>query len=467
MNIAPIIAAAASAALWLAAAAPAHASGAVGTASGPIVGHVLQVVGSATLAGQPLRSGAAVHQGQLISTGPDGHLYLQTPDHGLLILRPSTRLRIAQYHIDSAIPTQSRFRLELESGALRSVSGRSVPAARQHFRLNTPVAAVGVVGTDFTVFSTEALTRVGVSSGAVVVSGFGNGCQPEGLGPCQGALSQVLHAADFGKVLQVTRGRVAPELLRAPVLPTGSESASPGSSQAPSPAQPSSSRPTAAPDSIPLELNPTKLASHAPLPSPAAPPPASPPPPAAPPSPAAPLLHWGRWQPIAEQAATLDLAALRAAGAHMLGLNSHYAVLREPAAAAHWHNPRLGQASFALHGHQAQVQSPAGVQVAHISHGQLQFDFVAARFSTQLQLQAPGGIEATLVGRGSVAPNGQFDAAPLHFDGSNLHLSGSLAQPAAATAGATLPPAQAAYVFQSTLSSGHQASGVTFWQQRP
>ena len=444
MNIAPIIAAAASSALWFA--ATAHAQ-----ASPPIVGHVLQVVGSATLAGRPLRSGAAVHQGQLIHTGPDGHLYLQTPDHGLLILRPGTRLRIAQYHIDAAIPAQSRFRLELESGALRSVSGRAVPAARQHFRLNTPVAAVGVVGTDFTVFSTEAITRVGVSSGAVVVSGFGNGCQPEGLGPCQGTLSQMLHAADVGQVLQVTRGRIAPELLRAPVLPTGSDPASPGSSQAPGSAQPSASRPTAPPDSIPLELSPTKLASHPTLPSPAA----------------APLLHWGRWQPIAEQAATLDIAALRAAGARLEGLVSHHTVLREPAAAAHWHNPRLGQASFALHGHQAQVQSPAGVQVAHISHGQLQFDFVAARFSTQLQLQAPGGIEATLVGRGSVAPNGQFDAAPLHFDGSNLHLSGSLAQPAAATAGATLPPAQAAYVFQSTLSSGHQASGVTFWQQRP
>jgi len=42
-----------------------------------------------------------------------------------------------------------------------------------------------------------------------------------------------------------------------------------------------------------------------------------------------------------------------------------------------------------------------------------------------------------------------------------------LAQPLAATHGAPLPPAQAAYVFQSTLSSGQQASGVTFWQQQP
>jgi len=170
---------------------------------------------------------------------------------------------------------------------------------------------------------------------------------------------------------------------------------------------------------------------------------------------------------MADQAATLDIAALRAAGARLAGLTSHFTVLREPAAAAQWHNPRLGQASFALHGHQAQVQGPAGVQAAHISHGQLQFDFVAARFSTQLQLQAPGGIEATLVGRGSVAPNGQFDAFPRHFDGSNLHLTGALAQPLAATHGAPLPPAQAAYVFQSTLSPGHLASGATFWQQQP
>jgi len=444
MNIASIIAAAVRAALLLAAASSVQAQGSLGagTASAPVVGHVLQVVGSATLAGQPLRSGVPVHQGQLIQTGPDGHLYLQTPDHGLLILRPGTRLRIAQYHIDAAIPAQSRFRFELEQGALRSVSGRAVPAARQHFRLNTPVAAVGVVGTDFTVFSTQALTRVGVSSGAVMVSGFGNGCQPEGLGPCLGALSRVLQAADAGQVLQVTRGRIAPELLHAPVLPSGSEPASTSSNAAPSGAE-----------IIPLELSPAQLANPPALPALADPPSVAPP-----------VLHWGRWQPVAEQAATLDLPALRAAGARLKGLNSHYAVLREPAA-AQWHNPRLGQASFALHGHQAQVQGPAGLQAAHISHGQLQFDFAAARFSTQLQLQAPGGIEAVLVGRGSVAPNGQFDASPLHFDGSNLHLSGALARPSAAP-GTPLPPAQAAYVFQSTLSSGHLVSGATFWQQR-
>ena len=191
----------------------------------PVVAHVVQAVGQAQLDGQPVRNGAPVRAGQWLSTGPDGHLYLQTTDQGFIILRPGSRLWLAHYHIDAADPARSRIRLELQRGLVRHISGQAAQAARGQFRFNTPVAAIGIIGTDFTVFSTEHLSRVAVESGAVQVSAFGNGCIPDGWGPCMGPFSLPLQASQAGQVLHIERGQSAPQLRTGPVQPLVPEAA--------------------------------------------------------------------------------------------------------------------------------------------------------------------------------------------------------------------------------------------------
>ena len=115
------------------------------------IGRVLQVVGKAFVNGQAAHKGVTVFEGAQLSTGTDGYLYIQTIDNGFFILRPSSNASIPIYRVDGNSPQDSRFKFDLKNGTARSISGSAVAPARSNFRFNTPVAAIGVLGTDFTV----------------------------------------------------------------------------------------------------------------------------------------------------------------------------------------------------------------------------------------------------------------------------------------------------------------------------
>ncbi|MGV7208638.1 FecR domain-containing protein [Oxalobacteraceae bacterium A2-2] len=176
-------------------------------------GKIIFATGKAQVAERAAALDDAVQEGELLTTGADGYIYIRTVDKGLFILRPNTRARIATYHIDAKNPANTRIKLELLSGVARSQSGDAVKLARQNFRFNTPVAAIGVRGTDFTVFTDQDTSRVTVLSGGITISGFGGACQPQGIGPCDGTAARDLSAAQKGQLLQVQRGQATPQLL--------------------------------------------------------------------------------------------------------------------------------------------------------------------------------------------------------------------------------------------------------------
>lgn len=194
--------------LWLAA----------GLASAAEAGKVIFVAGEARAESRQLTLGAAVNEGELLSTGTDGYVYIETLDEGLLILRPKTRARIATYRVDRVNPANTRVKLELLNGVARTQSGNAVKLARQNFRFNTPVAAIGVRGTDFTVFTDDQTSSVAVLSGGITISGFSGACAREGSGPCEGAASRELSAAQRGQLLQIRRGQAAAQLVTSSAL---------------------------------------------------------------------------------------------------------------------------------------------------------------------------------------------------------------------------------------------------------
>ncbi|WP_202424622.1 FecR family protein [Duganella levis] len=181
-------------------------------------GTVVFVAGDAKLAARPAVLDVAVQEGDELATGADGYIYIKTVDQGFLVLRPNSKARIVAYHIDNANPANTRVKLELLQGVARSISGVGVKQARQNFRFNTPVAAIGVRGTDFVVYTDQQTSRVTVVSGGVVVSGFSGACGPEGGGPCEGGASRELFAGQAGLMLQVQRGQNMPQLLRSPAM---------------------------------------------------------------------------------------------------------------------------------------------------------------------------------------------------------------------------------------------------------
>ena len=488
---------------------------ATGLASAAEAGKVIFVAGEARADARALTLGAAVQEGELLSTGADGYVYIKTVDDGLFILRPQTRARIAAYHIDKGNPSNTRVKFELLSGVARSQSGKAVKLARQNFRFNTPVAAIGVRGTDFTVFTDEQTSRVAVLSGGITISAFGSACVRDGTGPCEGTASRELSASQKGQLLQIRRGQAAAQLVTGGVL-------SPDTAAPPRPDEPMAKAGTpgatgAAPDAEPF-IAPQKVAvlqeqvklpappvtapvitpvdvPEVPVTAPVAPPvadnpqpeapvtvpvlpdpvvpvtpadpvvpvvPADPVVPVVPVVPAAPAvperaLTWGRFAAIAGQPAQVELARQLNGGARLIAQKGDYALLRD---SGEFTMPQRGSVGFELkHGEATILSDNPTVKPtqASLENGQLRFDFDKRKFSTSFELVSAAE-RINMVAAGSVAGDGRFSVDSQFAIGNTMVVDGVLGGRSAESA---------SYLFQGRLSGDRSVFGGTSWGKAP
>lgn len=181
------------AALALAAAAP-------GWAATPEVGKVSLLIGEARVVRmdgtrESLHRGASIRIGDRVETSVNGHVHVRFVDNAAVSVRPESVLEIQAYRYDAAQPQLNEIRLKLEQGASRSISGAATDIDKSRFRLNTPIAAIGVRGTDFIVETDPSGVRATVSDGAIVVGALGGACSATALGPCLGAEARELTAS--------------------------------------------------------------------------------------------------------------------------------------------------------------------------------------------------------------------------------------------------------------------------------
>ncbi|USX27946.1 FecR family protein [Oxalobacteraceae bacterium OTU3CINTB1] len=434
------------------------------TAAAGEAGKVVFVTGQVQLASRTATLDAAVQEGDELSTGADGYIYVKTVDNGFLILRPNTRARIITYQIDTAKPANTRVKLELLSGVARSISGTAVKQARQNFRFNTPVAAIGVRGTDFIVFTDQQTSRVAVVSGGIVVSGFAGGCGPEGGGPCEGNLSRELFAGQADVLLQVQRGQKSPQLLHGQTVapeaapPRSDEPVGKSAAVSPAPAQQlnlDANKETAlinvgksvaantGGDKGNVTPEPTVIVQPSvPLvpTTPPVPKPASPP-----------ELQWGRWQQVAELAS--DTAALDklaggtyengyAVGSYIIGRVKNSELVM----------PNDGKASFILDGSAASLQETGKAPVAAaIKDAHLDVDFGTRKFATGLTVYTETA-SLKMNSAGSISSKGVLNSDYRSDATIKGYLGGSQAE-------------QAGYVFKSLNSSQYTAEGATSWKR--
>jgi hypothetical protein len=455
-------------------------------------GKVIFAAGAVQVAGNAGIEGAAVQEGELLTTGKDGFLYIKTIDNGLFILRPNTSARIVAYHIDRRNPGNTRVKLELISGTARSKSGDAVKLARQNFRFNTPVAAIGVRGTDFTVYTDQETSRVAVLTGGVVVSGFAGACHPEGAGPCEGAASRELFAAQRGQLLQVKRGVSAPQLLQSSgngadqlVSPRADEPvAKVNSPTAPildarksdtldklvsNTAPPQPAAPVILPGVTPPGVSPLPAAPVPQVPVagvPATPPAVVPPavtlPPVTPPlaEPVLPerALQWGRFVDLANSPASIPFSGPE--GSERL-IKGDYVIFRT--AGRPYVTPERGSASFTLKGGEATLRFDGAGQdvlLGQVSNGLLQVDFGKGSFVTSFDVIS-GAETYRMLADGIVASNGRFgngayDRA-MRPQSNNMDVDGVLSH----TDGGS-----AAYLFRRRIDDLRLTiDGVTKWSQ--
>ncbi len=414
---------------------------------------VVFAAGEAKVAGRVAQVGDAVSEGELLATGKDGYLYLKTLDNGFFILRPGSTGQIVAYQVNQEDSAKTRIKLELQNGVARHISGDAVKNARQNFRFNTPVAAIGVRGTDFTVFANQETTHVAVLSGGVVVAPLSGVCSAGGFGPCEGSASRELFANKMGQTLQVGRGQ-------APVLLQGAEQV-PDAVAPPRPDEPANGKAGARSGASggavvaarELNLDPLKTnvlhqlngQQHTSQQQAALAP-------SVPESAAGPQqLIWGRWQAMLDLPVEVDVNALQGKN-KLIATNNYFAIMRNGDAS--WQRPAEPVIGFSLQQAQAAITDDVSKRVvaAGVENGQLTVDFLRSSFFTKFDLVSQNQ-RTTLQNSGDVGTDGRLSGGYQFLRPNNMNVQGALAN----------DNKTAAYLFQSRLDDGRLASGALFW----
>lgn len=408
---------------------------------------VVFVAGDVKAANKSLPLNSMVNEGTEIRTGADGFVYLKTIDNGFLIVRPNSTIRIVAYQVDKLKPENTRIKLELLKGVARSISGDAVKLSRQNFRFNTPVAAIGVRGTDFTVFTDQAVSRVSVLSGGIVVSGFGGSCSPTGTGPCEGASSVELFAAQQGKLLQINKDQIKPSLFNS------------GSAAPDVVSPPRNDEPTSLTTSPVAAVNPVVLPNNAvtdPLKNTTLPEYIQTSQNA---QAAAKALEnsisWGRWTNLMGLAPTLDSKLQAAAQAKLIAANPYFAIYQSKT--SEWQVPVVGGMGFALKGGEAYVIDDKlnTISSAGMENGKLQIDFATATFSTGFDLVTQSE-RIAMYAQGSVSPDGKLFGNSQFSAPTNMSVNGVMTAEKGGSA---------AYLFQRRLDNDRQTYGATYWSK--
>lgn len=489
--------------LLLALASPARAAGAPDGAA--MVGEATLVIGVARLISTDgverlVDRGTAIRVGDRIETGAGGHVHLRFVDGARLSVRPASRLQVENYSRASDASALTAIKFRLDEGVVRSITGAWGEAERDRFRLNTPVAAIGVKGTDFVVKSDGETTLASVYTGAIMLTPIaGIGCQAS-FGPCLNGSEKLLSEDMKGQMLSLSRQQATPQLVPAvdllaqrvvrPVMaevtvrpdlvikPEVNPVASPVVSRtdtSPEKSVVSESRVT--------EMVAVQVASAAQLTQPVVPPVVTPTQPVAPVQPVTPVvpvqpiapvlvvtpvtpvtpvvlppvvtqLVWARMAEVAPDGDSLSRSFAQAIEGGRQGTvgNFAYSLYREVSATA----PVVlasadTSANFRLAGSAAQLTMPSGrstvSEAVQVNNGTLSVDFAHSTYATQLN------VSNARIGVDSVTSNGIIKSnGVLLGQGGNAYTAGAL----------SLDGKEAGYFFEKTLAAG-QLTGLTLW----
>ena len=158
-----------------------------------------------------LERGSFIDVGDQINTQSDGHVHVRFVDNALISVRPNSLLSIQRYEYNVNSPADSAVKFELTEGVTRAISGDAAKAARNRFRLNTPIAAIGVRGTDFVISANALTTRALVNEGAIIMAPYSDACSVSALGPCI-ANAFELRAQDM-QLVSMQQDDLSPRLL--------------------------------------------------------------------------------------------------------------------------------------------------------------------------------------------------------------------------------------------------------------
>ncbi|HWT54168.1 MAG TPA: FecR family protein [Rhodocyclaceae bacterium] len=139
-------------------------------------GNVVAV--TATGSQRELTRGSELQPGEAIRTGDNARAQLRFSDGGMMSLQPQTEFRIDEYRYSGKTDGSEKGFFSLIKGGLRTITGAIGHGSRDNYRVNTPVATIGIRGTEYSaVFTggTDGVLNLATGEGAVEICNAG-GC---------------------------------------------------------------------------------------------------------------------------------------------------------------------------------------------------------------------------------------------------------------------------------------------------
>ncbi len=125
-----------------------------------------------------LYRGDDINEGDTIITSENGQAQLRMADGGLIAIRPNSRFRIDIFTFNENIENDRTF-FNLLKGSFRSVTGSIGEANKKSYKVATPIATIGIRGTDYSArlcdedCNNDNGLYIGVMAGGVVVANEG------------------------------------------------------------------------------------------------------------------------------------------------------------------------------------------------------------------------------------------------------------------------------------------------------
>lgn len=149
---------------------------ALGTWHGPVwaaAGRVQFAFGEATLVSagggrSALGKGDEVDSGDTVRT-ERGRVQIRFTDGGLVSLQPRTTFKIDDYNFDGSSDGSERGFFSLLRGGFRTITGAIGRRDKSRYRVNTPVATIGIRGTEYLIVLDESGAVITVGDGAIAV----------------------------------------------------------------------------------------------------------------------------------------------------------------------------------------------------------------------------------------------------------------------------------------------------------
>lgn len=138
--------------------------------------------------GARLAEGQRVDSGAALKTGPNSGVTIRFDDGQMLALTSNSNLVIDEYRFNPHKPEEGGILTSLVRGGMRMVTGLIGKTKPERVQVTTPVATIGIRGTDFQLFVEDRLF-ISVGDGAIGVANasgetvFDGAKQPLGIVP--------------------------------------------------------------------------------------------------------------------------------------------------------------------------------------------------------------------------------------------------------------------------------------------